>query len=264
MLSIFLFIFINLLQTLSLILPVLISVALFTLIERKEMGAMQRRRGPNIAGYFGFLQPFADGLKLAIKESIFPARADIDLFILSPIISFFLSILTWAVIPFSSTFIFLNSNYSILYLYAISALSIYGIIFAGWASNSKYSFLGGLRSTAQMISYEISLGLLIITLIICSESFDLVTIVLKQESIFYCLPLLPTFIIFFISALAETNRAPFDLPEAEAELVSGYNVEYSATGFALFFIAEYSNILLMSTLLSIFFFGGWFSNLLFF
>lgn len=243
-----------LLQILALIVPILIAVALFTLVERKEMGGMQRRRGPNVAGYFGLLQPFADGLKLAIKESVIPARADLDLFILSPIFSFFISLLGWAVIPFSSTYILLNFNYSILYLYAISSLSIYGIIFSGWSSNSKYSFLGALRSTAQMISYEISLGLLLITIILCSESFDLLTIILKQSTIWYCIPLLPTFVIFFISALAETNRAPFDLPEAEAELVSGYNVEYSSTGFALFFIAEYSNILLMSTLISIFFF----------
>jgi NADH-quinone oxidoreductase subunit H len=245
------------LKILILIVPILIAVAYFTLAERKILASIQRRKGPNVVGTFGLLQPLADGLKLFVKETILPSNADIVLFILAPILTFFLSWLSWAIIPFGNGMFYTELNIGILYLLAISSLGVYGIIIAGWSSNSKYSFLGALRSTAQMVSYELTIGFAILSVVVCAQSLNLVGIVVAQKTIWYCIPLFPIFIIFFISCLAETNRHPFDLPEAEAELVSGYNVEYSAMGFALFFLGEYANMLLMSSLTTILFLGGW-------
>jgi NADH-quinone oxidoreductase subunit H len=254
----FFYIFINiLLKSLAIIVPVLIAVAYLTLLERKVMASMQQRRGPNVVGFFGLLQPFADGLKLLIKETIIPSSASTFIFIFAPIFSFLLSLLSWCVIPFGLDCVFLDFNIGVLIVLAISSLGVYGVVLAGWSSNSKYSFLGGLRSAAQMISYEVSIGLLIMPVLICAGSLNLTQIVEAQNSVFYVIPLFPVFIMFFISALAETNRAPFDLPEAEAELVSGFNTEYSAMSFALFFLGEYSNIILICSVTTIFFLGGW-------
>lgn len=245
------------LKILSIVLPLLISVAYFTLAERKIMASMQRRKGPNVIGTFGLLQPLADGFKLLIKETVIPSNANTVVFILAPIITFLLSLLGWAVIPFGEGMVLADLNVGMMYLFAVSSLGVYGIITAGWSSNSKYAFLGALRSAAQMVSYEVSLGVIIITVLLCVGSLNLSEIVIAQESIWFCIPLAPMFIMFFISALAETNRHPFDLPEAEAELVAGYNVEYSAMGFALFFLGEYANMLLMSGMTVILFLGGW-------
>ena len=244
-------------KVLAIVVPLLLAVAYFTLAERKIMGAIQRRRGPNVVGTFGLLQPLADGAKLLLKETIIPSNANTILFILAPIITFLLSLLGWGVIPFGEGIVFSDINVGILYLFAISSLGVYGVIIAGWASNSKYAFLGALRSAAQMVSYEVSLGVIIITVLICAGSLNLSDIVLAQQGVWYAVPLFPMFIMFYISALAETNRHPFDLPEAEAELVSGYNVEYSAMGFALFFLGEYANMLIMSGMTVILFLGGW-------
>jgi NADH-quinone oxidoreductase subunit H len=246
-----------LLKILGIIVPLLLSVAYFTLAERKLIGSIQRRRGPNVVGYIGLLQPLADGLKLFVKESIFPSNANTFLFVFAPLLTFFLSLLGWAVIPFGSGQVIADINLGILYLLAISSLGVYGIVTSGWASNSKYAFLGALRSAAQIVSYEVSIGFTIATILLCSGSFNLTEIVESQEEIWYVFPHLPIFGIFLVSALAETNRHPFDLPEAEAELVSGYNVEYSAIGFALFFLGEYANILLISALTVVLFLGGW-------
>jgi len=246
------------LKILLIIIPVLIAVAFFTVAERKIMGAIQRRRGPNVVGFFGLFQAMADGLKLFIKETVLPSSANKFLFSLAPVVTFFLSLLGWAVIPFKINSVFIDLHLGILYLLAISSLGVYGIIIAGWSSNSKYAFLGALRSAAQIISYEVSIGFIIVTVIICAGSLNISEIVFAQRHVWFCFPLFPVFILFFISALAETNRHPFDLPEAEAELVSGYNVEYSAIGFALFFLGEYSNIILMSTITTLLFLGGWF------
>ena len=246
-----------LLKVLAIIIPLLISVAYFTLAERKLMGSIQRRKGPNVIGYLGLLQPLADGLKLFAKETILPSNANLIIFLIAPMLTFILSLIGWAVIPFSEGAVLADINVGILYLFAVSSLSVYGIITSGWSSNSKYPFLGALRSTAQMVSYEVSIGFIIITVVICSGSFNLTEIVLCQKTIWYFIPLFPMFLMFAISALAETNRHPFDLPEAEAELVSGYNVEYSAMGFALFFLGEYANMLLMSSLIAVLFLGGW-------
>ena len=247
----------NLLKFLSVVIVVLIGVAYFTLAERKIMGTIQRRKGPNVVGFQGLLQPLADGLKLFVKESILPSNANKALFILAPMLTFGLSLMGWVVIPFGDALVLADINVGILYLLAISALGVYGIILSGWSSNSKYAFLGALRSAAQMVSYEVSIGFILITVVLCAGSFNLSSIVLAQEKVWFCVPHLPMFVLFFISALAETNRHPFDLPEAEAELVSGYNVEYSAMGFALFFLGEYANMLLMSALTAILFLGGW-------
>ena len=244
-------------KTLAIIVPVLIAVAFFTVAERKIMGAIQRRRGPNVVGFMGLLQALADGLKLFVKETTLPSNSNLVVFLLAPVLSFILSLISWAVIPFSSNIVSADINLGVLYLFAISSLNVYGILLAGWSSNSKYAYLGALRSAAQMISYEISIGFIVLTTVLCAGSFNLSTIVLAQTKTYFIIPLFPMFVIFYISMLAETNRHPFDLPEAEAELVSGYNVEYSAMTFALFFLAEYSNMLLMSSFAAILFLGGW-------
>merc|ERR1712038_1239784 len=246
-----------LIKLITIVIPLLISVAYFTLVERKIMGSIQRRRGPNVIGYLGLLQPLADGLKLFVKETILPSNSNLFLFILAPLLTFVLSLIGWSVIPLSETIVISDLNIGILYLFAISALSVYGIILAGWSSNSKYPFLGALRSAAQMISYEVSIGFIVVTVALCAGSFNLSKIVLAQQKVWFLIPLFPMFVLFYISMLAETNRHPFDLPEAEAELVSGYNVEYSAMTFALFFLGEYANMLLMSAFSSILFLGGW-------
>jgi NADH-quinone oxidoreductase subunit H len=253
----FFYIFISILKILIIIIFLLISVAYFTLAERKIMGSIQRRKGPDVIGWFGLLQPLADGLKLFSKETILPSNSDLIVFIYAPMITFILSLIGWAVIPFNEGVVGSDFQIGILYLFAVSSLGVYGIITSGWSSNSKYAFLGALRSAAQMVSYEVSIGFIIICVVIISGSFNITEIVLAQKSVWFCIPLFPIFVLFFISALAETNRHPFDLPEAEAELVSGYNVEYSAMGFALFFLGEYANMLLMSSLTTILFFGGW-------
>jgi len=255
------FILINLIKILVIIVPLLISVAYFTLAERKILGAIQRRRGPNVIGVYGLLQPLSDGFKLLVKETVIPSNANRILFILSPMMTFIISLLGWAVIPYDQFAIFSEMNLSILYLFAVSSLGIYGIIISGWSSNSKYAFLGALRSTAQMISYEVSIGFIMITIVICCGSFNLQNIIECQRDSWFIIPFFPLFLMFFTSALAETNRHPFDLPEAEAELVSGYNVEYSAMGFALFSLGEYANMLMMSSINVILFFGGWSSPL---
>lgn len=246
-----------LIKILAIIIPTLIAVAFFTVAERKIMGAIQRRRGPNVVGFMGLLQALADGLKLFVKETTLPSNSNLIIFLLAPMISFILSLISWSIIPFSYKIVAADINLGVLYLFAISSLNVYGILLAGWSSNSKYSYLGALRSAAQMISYEISISFIVLTTVLCAGSFNLSNIVLAQKKIYYIVPLFPMFIIFYISMLAETNRHPFDLPEAEAELVSGYNVEYSAMTFALFFLAEYSNMLLMSAFSSILFLGGW-------
>jgi NADH-quinone oxidoreductase subunit H len=247
----------NLIFFLFFLVFLLLTIAITTLVERKVMASIQRRRGPNIVGFFGFLQPIADGLKLFIKEIILPSNSNLFIFLFAPVFTFFCSIMLWVVIPFGENKVLIDFPFSLLYLLTVSSLSVYGIIFAGWSSNSKYAFLGGLRSAAQMISYEVCIGFIFIVMIMMTDSFNLIDVVVNQEYVWFILPLFPLWLVFFISALAETNRAPFDLPEAEAELVAGYNVEYSSIAFALFFLAEYANIVLMSSLLTLFFFGGW-------
>jgi NADH-quinone oxidoreductase subunit H len=255
--------FLDILLSLIEIIGLLIAVAFYTLAERKVMAAVQRRKGPNVVGIWGFLQPLADGLKLILKEIIYPSLSNYRLFIFAPLFTFLMSLIGWAVIPWSFSSVLADIKLSALFIFAVSSFGVYGIILAGWASNSKYAFLGCMRSTAQMISYEIVLGFILLIVALFAGSLNLKDIVLAQTSIWFFIPLAPLVIIFFIAMLAETNRIPFDLPEAEAELVAGYNTEYSSIIFAMFFLAEYSNMLLMASLLSIFFFGGWLSPFLF-
>ncbi len=241
----------------AIVAPVMISVAYLTLAERKVIAAMHLRRGPNVVGPFGLLQPIADGVKLFLKETVIPTGSNRGVFVLAPMITFVLALVAWSVIPFDKGMVLADINVGILYLFAISSLGVYGILMAGWASNSKYAFLGAMRSAAQMVSYEVSMGLIIITVLLCAGSLNLTAIVESQKTVWYVIPLFPMAVIFFISTLAETNRHPFDLPEAEAELVAGYNVEYSAMTFALFFLGEYANMILMSGMTSVLFLGGW-------
>jgi len=251
------FLIVVLLKILIIIVTLLIAVAFFTLAERKILGSIQRRRGPNVVGVYGLLQPISDGFKLLIKETVLPSSANKFIFVLAPIITFVVSLMGWSIIPYGKYSLLSDINIGILYIFAISSLGVYGIIMSGWSSNSKYAFLGALRSTAQMVSYEVSIGFIIVTVVVCCGSFNLHHIIESQKNVWFIIPFFPLFLIFFTSSLAETNRHPFDLPEAEAELVSGYNVEYSAMGFALFSLGEYSNMLLMSALNSILFFGGY-------
>ena len=244
-------------QIVAIIVPLLLAVAYLTYFERKVMAAMQLRMGPNVVGPFGLLQPMADGLKLFFKETILPTRANKVVFVVAPMITFILSLVAWAVIPFGDGIVLADINVGVLYLFAISSLGVYGIVMAGWASNSRYPFLAALRSAAQMVSYEVSIGFVIVTVLLCVGSLNLSDIVRAQETVWFAVPLLPMFVIFFISALAETNRHPFDLPEAESELVAGYQIEYSAMTFALFFLGEYANMILMSAMTTLLFLGGW-------
>ncbi|WP_022728993.1 NADH-quinone oxidoreductase subunit NuoH [Fodinicurvata sediminis] len=244
-------------QILAIVVPLLVAVAYLTYAERKVIGAIQLRQGPNVVGPFGLLQPLADGAKLFFKETILPSGANRVVFLLAPVLTFSLAMVAWAVIPVTEGWAIADINVGILFLFAISSLGVYGVIMAGWASNSKYPFLGALRSAAQMVSYEVSMGFVIITVLLCVGSLNLTDIVLAQETVWFAIPLLPMFVIFFISTLAETNRAPFDLPEGESELVAGYFVEYSAMSFALFFLGEYANMILMSAMTTILFLGGW-------
>ena len=242
-----------------LLLPVLVSVALVVWLDRRVWAFVQKRKGPNVVGPFGILQTLADALKFIFKEIIIPASANKIIFVLAPIITLTLALIAWAVIPFSNEMVLANINVGILYLFAVSTLSVYGIIMGGWASNSKYPFLGAIRSAAQMISYEVSIGIIIINVLLCVGSLNLNKIVLAQENVWFIFPLFPMFVVFFISSLAETNRPPFDLPEAESELVAGYQTEYSGMMYAMFWLGEYANILLLCALGSILFLGGWLS-----
>ena len=248
-------------RVLFLLVPVLVSVAMIVWLDRRVWAFVQKRRGPNVVGPFGLLQSLADALKYIFKEIIIPASSNKVIFILAPIVTMTLALIAWAVIPFSESFVLSNINVGILYIFAVSSLGVYGIIMGGWASNSKYPFLGAIRSAAQMVSYEVSIGVIIINVLLCVGSLNLTDIVLAQKKIWFVIPLFPMFVIFFISALAETNRPPFDLPEAEAELVSGYQTEYSGMMYAMFWLGEYANILLMCALGSILFLGGWLSPL---
>ena len=244
-------------KILLVVVPLLVSVAMLTYFERKVIGAIQLRKGPNVVGPFGLLQPFADALKLLTKETIVPTGANRVVFMMAPILTLLLSLVAWAVIPFGYGMVLADINVGILYLFAISSLGVYGIIMAGWASNSKYAFLGALRSAAQMVSYEVSIGFVIITVLLCVGSLNLSDIVMAQRKVWFFIPLFPMFVIFFVSALAETNRSPFDLPEGESEIVAGYFVEYSSMSFAMFFLGEYAAMILMSGMTSILFLGGW-------
>ncbi|NMJ42423.1 NADH-quinone oxidoreductase subunit NuoH [Roseomonas sp. JC162] len=244
-------------KALALLVPLLVGVAYLTYAERKVLAAMQLRKGPNVVGPFGLLQPFADAIKMLMKETIVPTGANRVLFLLAPMLTFALAMIAWAVIPVNDGWAIADINVGILYLFAISSLGVYGVIIAGWASNSKYAFLGAMRSAAQMVSYEVSMGFVIVTVLLCVGSLNLTEIVRAQQTVWFAIPLFPMFVIFFISTLAETNRAPFDLPEGESELVAGFFVEYSSMSFALFFLGEYANMILMSSLTTILFLGGW-------
>jgi len=250
-------VFYEIYKILFLLIPILVAVAMIVWLDRRVWAFVQKRRGPNVVGPFGLFQSLADALKYIFKEIIIPASSNKVIFVLAPIITMTLALIAWAVIPFSETLVLSNINVGILYLFAISSLGVYGIIMGGWASNSKYPFLGSIRSAAQMVSYEVSIGIIIINVLLCVGSLNLIDIVLAQKKIWFIIPLFPMFVIFFISALAETNRPPFDLPEAEAELVAGYQTEYSGMMYAMFWLGEYANILLMCAMGSILFLGGW-------
>ena len=244
-------------KILFVLVPILVSVAMIVWLDRRVWGLVQKRKGPNVVGPFGLLQTLADALKYIFKEIIIPASANKAVFVLAPIVTMTLALVAWAVIPMSEEFVLADINVGVLYLFAVSSLGVYGIIMGGWASNSKYPFLGAIRSAAQMVSYEVSIGIIIINVLLCIGSLNLKEIVLAQNDLWYVIPLFPMFVIFFISALAETNRPPFDLPEAEAELVAGYQTEYSGMMYAMFWLGEYANILLMCAMGSILFLGGW-------
>ncbi len=244
-------------QILLIIVPLLGAVAWLTYAERKVIAAIHLRRGPNVVGPFGLLQPIADGLKLLTKEPVVPLRASAGVFVLAPVVIFTLSFLAWVVIPFDEGWVLADINVGVLFLFAVASLEVYGVLMAGWASNSRYAFLGALRSAAQMVSYEVSMGFVIVTVLICAGSLNLSEIVLAQRDMWFVIPLFPMFVVFFVSALAETNRHPFDLPEDEAALVAGYFVEYSSMPFALFFLGEYAAMILMSGMTAVLFLGGW-------
>jgi NADH-quinone oxidoreductase subunit H len=244
-------------EILAIIVPLLLAVAYLTYAERKVLAAAQLRKGPNVVGPFGLFQPLADGLKLLMKETVIPTGANRGVFVAAPILTFVLSLVAWAVIPFDQGMVIANINVGILYLFAISSLGVYGIIMAGWSSNSKYAFLGALRAAAQMVSYEVSIGFVMVSVLLCVGSLNLSAIVEAQRTVWFCIPLLPMFVVFFISSLAETNRSPFDLVEGESELVAGFFVEYSSMTFALFYLGEYANMILMSAMTSVLFLGGW-------
>jgi NADH-quinone oxidoreductase subunit H len=246
-------------ESLAIILPLLLAVAYLTYAERKVLAWAQIRKGPNVVGWFGLLQPIADGAKLLFKETVIPSGANRGVFIAAPVLTFTLSLIAWAVIPFDKGVVIANINVGILYLFAISSLGVYGIIMAGWSSNSKYAFLGALRSAAQMVSYEVSMGFVIVTVLLCVGSLNLTAIVEAQRHLWFAVPMFPMFIVFFVSVLAETNRSPFDLPEGESELVAGFFVEYSSMSFALFYLGEYANMILMSAMTAILFLGGWYA-----
>jgi len=252
-------IFLETYKILFLLVPVLVAVAMIVWLDRRIWAFVQKRRGPNVVGPFGLFQSLADALKYLFKEIIIPSTSNKIIFILAPIITMTLALISWAVIPFSETYVLADINVGILYLFAVSSLGVYGIIMGGWASNSKYPFLGAIRSAAQMVSYEVSIGVIIINVLLCVGSLNLNDIVIAQKNVWFVIPLFPMFVIFFISALAETNRPPFDLPEAEAELVAGYQTEYSGMMYAMFWLGEYANILLMCAMGSILFLGGWLS-----
>ena len=251
------FAILTVLQTLAVLVPVLIGMAYLTYAERKILGAIHLRKGPNVVGPFGLLQAFADAIKMITKETIVPSGANRVLFILAPMITFALAMIAWAVIPTNNHWAVADINVGVLYLLAISSLGVYGVLIAGWASNSKYAFMGAMRAAAQMVSYEVSIGFVLVSVLLCVGSLNLNDVVLAQRHVWFCLPLLPMFVVFLISGLAETNRAPFDLPEGETELVAGFMTEYSAMTFALFFLGEYTSMILMSAMTAILFLGGW-------
>ena len=246
------------LKTLAVLVPLLLAVAYLTYAERKVLAAIQLRRGPNVVGPFGLFQPFADAIKMVMKETVIPAGANRVLFLLAPMLTFALAMIAWAVVPVADGWAVANINVGLLYLFAISSLGVYGIVIAGWASNSKYAFLGALRSAAQMVSYEVSMGFVLVSVLLCAGSLNLNDIVRAQQHMWFVIPLFPMFVVFFISTLAETNRAPFDIPEGESEIVAGFFVEYSSMAFGLFFLGEYANMILMSAMTSILFLGGWY------